>query len=243
MQEQQRRDKALRATDPAKRCELVLLRHGETEWNVERRLQGQQQPGPGLNDRGWAQAKAVAGRLAGERFAAIYSSDLLRAQQTAGCVLDAMRDHVTQQKVELQLRPDLRERCLGILEGLTLHQAAEEFPGAVHALCSGHMTAAIEGGETIAQFQARAESCVAATAALHPGGRVLAVAHGGFLQCVLDACIGAGGLDSSRATNCGLSTFVVQGSSIVLVSWDDAAHLEAGPGWLASGFGGGAGGG
>lgn len=156
----------------------MLVRHGETQWNVEQRLQGQLVPGPGLTERGRQQAAVLASRLQREPFDMIYSSDLLRATQTADIVASALlrsspSSHCTNARgcdvctdgtfaarsasgcthsrqqaaaaaaaaaragneetspaVAVQLDPRLRERHLGVLQGLTRAEAAAQHPGA-----------------------------------------------------------------------------------------------------------------
>jgi probable phosphoglycerate mutase len=98
---------------------LIVIRHGETAWNRERRLQGQLDIP--LNDTGHAQARALAGSLAGEPVDAIYSSDLSRAMQTAAPLSEVLG-------VPVQSEPRLRERCYGTLEGMTYAEVAQQRP-------------------------------------------------------------------------------------------------------------------
>ena len=124
-------------------CEIYLVRHGETDWNVEHRLQGQLHPGPPLNDRGIQQAHSLAARLAEFTFDALYSSDLLRTIQTAEIVLlktltvPVGRDHTQELK-------ELRERYLGCLQGMTLAEARQMHPDLVQGLGSRKSNGAAE---------------------------------------------------------------------------------------------------
>ena len=95
---------------------ICFIRHGETDWNVEKRIQGHTDIS--LNEVGRAQALAMAFNAAHQRFHAIYSSDLLRAQETAQ-VLAQREDH------PVKLLPQLRERHYGIFQGITAAQGAE----------------------------------------------------------------------------------------------------------------------
>lgn len=231
-QELQRRDKVLRSmTDRA--SELVLLRHGETDWNLEGLLQGQLCPGPPLNQRGVKQAQAAAERLRGEQFDAVYSSDLLRCMTTAEMVVSANGGS------KVTPRCDLRERRLGVLEGSTLQAAARQWPAAVLDLQSDDPHRQIQGGgESAHQLQARVEEALASIAAAHPGQRVLVVTHGGFLHCV--QCAATGRASGGRAGNCSISTVRVeagqgagQRAKLAVMSWDDISHLQ-GVGGLAA---------
>ena len=126
LQEAQRQQKRLAAQTEAA-CELLLARHGETDWNVEHRLQGQLRPGPPLNEKGLLQAAALAVRLAGETFEAVYTSDLQRTLQTAQAVCE--------RRPGISLVSDalLRERFLGPLQGTTLAEARVAFS----SICDG----------------------------------------------------------------------------------------------------------
>ncbi|HEX7954762.1 MAG TPA: histidine phosphatase family protein, partial [Burkholderiales bacterium] len=100
---------------------LIRVRHGETDWNVEGRIQGHQDIA--LNELGLAQADAVGRRLRDERFVVIYSSDLVRAYRTATPV-------VARPETDIVREPRLRERHLGVLQGLTGAEAALHQPHA-----------------------------------------------------------------------------------------------------------------
>ncbi len=141
---------------------ILLARHGETDWNRERRYQGHLDPP--LNELGRRQAYELADALAGERFDAIYSSDLGRAHETAEIVGARLGLPVTSD-------PGLREIHLGSWAGLTRDEVAERFPGA-----EGH------GGETDHEFEARVVGAVQRIVELHPRERVLIVSHGGSLR-------------------------------------------------------------
>ncbi len=98
---------------------LIVIRHGETAWNRERRLQGQLDIP--LNDTGRAQACALAEALAGEPIDAVYTSDLGRAMQTAAPLAETLG-------LQVRAEPRLRERCYGDLEGMTYAEVAEKRP-------------------------------------------------------------------------------------------------------------------
>ena len=142
--------------------ELLLVRHGETDWNREGRWQGHADPP--LNDAGRAQARALGKTLANERVDAIYTSDLRRAAETAEILGAALGRPVTSD-------PDLREIDVGSWSGLTRDEVAERYPD-----WDAH------DGESRDALQARVVGAVRRIARRHPGGRVLIVTHGGSIR-------------------------------------------------------------
>jgi broad specificity phosphatase PhoE len=143
---------------------LLLARHGETDWNRERRWQGHADVA--LNDRGREQARALAQRLVGEHFDAIYSSDLSRAHETARIIAEQLRMTVTTD-------PGLREIDVGSWSGLTPDDVATRFPG---------MTA--HDGETAEQHLARVLAAFTRIGSAHCGRRILVVSHGKTLRVI-----------------------------------------------------------
>lgn len=144
---------------------LLLVRHGETDWNAEGRLQGHtDRP---LNDFGRRQARALADRLAGEDVTAVYASDLERARETAEILAERLG-------LPVVTEPDLRERNWGNWEGLT-----------------GAERDRVEyAGEAIEAHAERVLRAVRQIAELHPGGRIVVVTHGGSLRRVQVAAYG-----------------------------------------------------
>jgi broad specificity phosphatase PhoE len=153
------------------RTTILLARHGETDWNLERRVQGHTDRT--LNERGRAQALALADELALEPLDAVYSSDLARAHETARIVAEPRGLSVT-------VLPGLREKHFGTWEGLTDDDVARRFPEAQ----AGHWG----DGETHDEMAERVVGALRRIADGHPGGRVLVVAHGGPLRAVLRRC-------------------------------------------------------
>jgi broad specificity phosphatase PhoE len=145
---------------------LLLVRHGETDWNAEGRLQGQtDRP---LNDFGRRQARRLAEQLEGEELEAIYSSDLARARETAEIVSERLG-------LPVELDADLREKDWGTWEGLTaVERDRVEFVG-----------------ESTRAHQERMLRALAGISAQHPhGGTVLVVTHGGSMRRVQTAALG-----------------------------------------------------
>jgi probable phosphoglycerate mutase len=153
---------------------LLLVRHGETDWNAEHRWQGHADVP--LNERGREQARALAEQLAGESIDAIYASDLSRARETADIV--GARLHVP-----VVVDADLREIDVGAVEGLTWEesQAFEGWQGEPHEAHAGRVIAAVDR-----------------IAERHPGERVLVVTHGGSMRRVHERL----GLDGGPFANC-----------------------------------------
>ena len=145
--------------------QLLLVRHGETDWNAAGRLQGHtDRP---LSDYGREQARRLAAEIEGEDFDAIYSSDLARARETAEIVAERLR-------LPVVLDPDLREKDWGNWEGLT---STERFGLELV-------------GESTEQHQKRMLGALGRIAARHPHGRVLVVTHGGSMRRVQTEALG-----------------------------------------------------
>jgi len=151
--------------------ELWLVRHGETDWNRERRFQGHaDEP---LNDRGRTQARALAEELAGAGIAAVYTSDLARARETA---------EIVSRRLGLEAVPvrELREIDVGSWQGLTWPEIEARFPEGVAAWRErGH---GWESGESYDELAERVLAALRRIAADHPGERVLVVGHGGTVR-------------------------------------------------------------
>jgi broad specificity phosphatase PhoE len=161
-------------TGPAR---LLLVRHGETDWNRERRLQGQSDVP--LNEEGRRQIRALAARLAGSRVDAIHASDLARAAESARILGDALGK-------EPVLSADWREIHLGDMEGRGGMDLTREL-----AASAAHAARPIaSGGESFAEVRARLLSGFSRIARDHAGGTVLLVGHGGTLKGLIALLIG-----------------------------------------------------
>jgi broad specificity phosphatase PhoE len=153
---------------------IHLARHGETDWNRELRWQGHSDPP--LNERGRRQARALADELDRTNLAAVYSSDLRRASETAEIVASRLGLPVT-------VDPALREIDVGSWAGLTLADLETRFPEAV-ARWEEHGEHGWEGGESHDKMAARVRDAVQSIAARHDGEEVLVVTHGGPLRAL-----------------------------------------------------------
>lgn len=204
----------------ARALEMLLVRHGETEWNSQRRIQGQLDIP--LNATGHAQAQALAGRLATLDVDAVYASDLARARQTAEPIAAALG-------LELRLDPRLRERHFGGLQGRFYEELQRDAPAVHQRMRSRDLEFDLDGGETLPRFHRRVCDAFADLAARHPQGRIVVVSHGGVLDC-LYRLAGAIPLEAPRTWslfNASLNTLAWADGACRLVSWGEVAHLPA----------------
>lgn len=153
--------------------QLCVVRHGETNWNIQRRIQGQLDVP--LNAHGQEQAQALAQYLRGESFAACYSSDLLRAQQTAQTLIAGTA-------WPLHFDAALRERHYGELQGLTAEEVAQQAPHASAYYVARDVHYAFATGESLHHFAQRVLQGVSRLARQHVGETLLLVTHGGVLD-------------------------------------------------------------
>ena len=153
-----------------KPTQLLIVRHGETVWNIQDRIQGHQDSD--LTETGIAQAHALAERFREDSFSALYSSDLGRAYRTAE-IIAAKTGHT--------IRPDprLRERHLGIFQGLTWEEVERAYPAERDAYRAEGPDYIIPKGESTRQHIHRSISGIEEIARRHPGDTVLTVTHGG----------------------------------------------------------------
>ena len=198
---------------------LLLVRHGETTWNAEERVQGQTDVP--LSAFGRRQAERLRTRLRAEPIAAAYASDLSRAWETARVALKG-RD------VPLAPCAELREICLGEWQGLTVTEIRRRWPDASRRFWDADPEAAPAGGETRRQLQSRVVAAATAIAARHPRGQVLVVSHGGALRALVCWAVGAELTASGRfeVDNCGLSILDLPPARPMLVRWNEVRHLE-----------------
>ena len=199
---------------------LIVIRHGETAWNREKRMQGTTDTQ--LSDVGRAQARALGRRLEGRRFAALYTSDLARARDTARLIAEhTSRDFVTD--------PRLQERRFGIFEGLTAEEIIARYPEEHSRFASRDPDYAVPGGESARGFTERCIGCLAEIAGRHTGDEVVVVTHGLVLDSLYRA---AHGLDHGARRpvpliNASLNVFGYDGSAWRLELWGDISHLAA----------------
>jgi broad specificity phosphatase PhoE len=158
---------------------ILLARHGQSDWNAERRWQGHADRS--LTERGWAQARALAERLAEFDLDAIYSSDLRRAHDTATVVAES-------QGLKVRQDPKLREVDVGSWSGLTRDEARVRFPAAYERWLNGEQ--GWTDGETYEDMTERVLDALWDIARANDSGRVLIVSHGGPVRAVHATALG-----------------------------------------------------
>lgn len=198
---------------------LLVLRHGETAWNVDTRIQGH--TNIGLNGVGRWQAERLAQALADEPLAALYSSDLARAFDTARAIGQATGLPVAPHQ-------DLRERAFGAFEGRRFVDIEAADPEAAARWRRRDPAFAPPGGESLQRFRDRVVACTVRLAAAHRGAQIAIVAHGGVLDCLYRAATGAA-LDTPRdwpIANAAVNRLLHHDGGFSLVVWGDSRHLE-----------------
>jgi probable phosphoglycerate mutase len=197
-----------------------MIRHGETAWNAEGRVQGQTDVP--LSATGEAQARALVAALAGERFAALYASDLARVRQTAAPAACALG-------LEVRLDAGLRERHYGKFETLTYAEARERHPADYARFKAKEPDYDFGSGESLLGFNARAIACVSAIARRHAGESVLVFTHGGVLEMVHRHAHGSG-LAAPRdfeIPNAAINWVETGAAGWKVLAWAERGHLDA----------------
>lgn len=199
---------------------LCLVRHGETAWNAEGRVQGQLDVP--LNGVGLSQARSVANALCSERFDAIYSSDLARVRQTAEPLAQLL-------KLPIRLDARLRERHYGMFQTLTYAEVKLRHPQEYARFRAREPEYDFRTGESLRSFYDRSIACLADIASRHPGGSILVFTHGGVLEMAYRFA-NALDLRSPRdfgIPNAALNRLAIEGNAWSVLAWADCAHLEA----------------
>lgn len=202
-------------------CRIYLVRHGETLWNHAMRYQGHADIP--LNERGYAQARAVARRLSSERIDAVYSSDLQRAKATAEVIAAA-------HGLPVHTDRSLREINFGVWEGLTRDEIRLRFPEVSQEWWSNPVGTRLPGGETLAEVAERAVRYLLGTARRHPDGTVVVASHGGTIRAAIGSLIR---MDLNeywrlRQDNAALNLLEIQDDDrAVLLLFNDTSHLLA----------------
>ncbi|CAN5707137.1 histidine phosphatase family protein [soil metagenome] len=202
--------------------DLILIRHGETDWNRELRFQGHIDVP--LNDTGHEQARRLGLRMAGEQVDVLLASDLLRTQQTAAPAAQQLSLDVITQAA-------LREQNFGVAEGLRADDIRQLHPRAWEDWLEFRADHAMPEGESARQFHTRIIAALGRIASTYTGQRVMVVTHGGVLDMVWRTVHGLG-LDGPRRSdipNAGFNRIRIadaaEPATIEIVEWADTRHL------------------
>jgi probable phosphoglycerate mutase len=198
---------------------LCIVRHGETAWNAEHRVQGQLDVP--LNAIGQAQALAASKVLSQEKFNAIYSSDLTRARQTAEPIAGML-------SLKVLFEKDLRERHYGIFERLTYAEVKVRFPGDYARFEARDPEYAFRTGESLSDFYGRSIAAVSKIVREHENQDILVFTHGGVLDMLYRHITGLS-VSAERTfgiPNAGLNRVEVSPAGWQIRAWADTAHLE-----------------
>ncbi|MSQ58908.1 MAG: histidine phosphatase family protein [Betaproteobacteria bacterium] len=207
------------STEPAKgQTEFIVVRHGETAWNAEGRIQGHLDSP--LNEEGLAQAILVGERLRREAFDAFYCSDLGRTRQTA----QPLADHSGKRPT---LRAELRERHLGIFQGLTGAECERRYPEDYRRFHSRDPDHEVPRGESIRQMVKRVSDFFTGLSIRHEGQRIVVITHGGILDA-LHRFVRGIPLDKPRdfpVFNASINRVACASGVWSELQWGDISHL------------------
>jgi len=202
---------------------LILVRHGETDWNLEGRYQGQADPH--LNERGREQAKLLAERLRGERIEAIYSSDLSRAYETAKIIGEASGQ-------EVKALPSLREVDTGVWTGLTFEEVERRSPEHLQEWLADPLRVKRLEGESYLELFERTKAAIRGIVETHPNETVLVVGHGGNIKCIVLDGLEVGAEQAIEmagrfaADNASLHILEYDGDGVLIQNLNDTCHLH-----------------
>jgi probable phosphoglycerate mutase len=198
---------------------LCIVRHGETAWNAEHRVQGQLDIP--LNDLGLRQAEAVGKLLAAERFDVIYASDLTRTRQTAAPTAARLA-------MEVRLERGLRERHYGMFERLTYAEVKVKHAAEYARFAARDPDFDFGSGESLTAFTARCLETLARIAGAHEGAHLLVFTHGGVLDELYRHVKGVPvqAVRDFGIPNCGINRVEFSLARWQIQAWAEVAHLE-----------------
>lgn len=203
-------------------CRVFLIRHGETVWNKDARIQGQVDIP--LSEKGIEQAKALSERLKKLNFAGIFSSYLSRARETAAIIAEPHNRQV-------EVVPGLQELNFGEWEGMTMEEIHKEYTSMTKAWWANPLTTRIPGGETLAELAERSVRAIKGIIERYPDQQVVVVAHGGTIRSIVGSVLG---LDLNqywrlRQDNASLSIVEFHNwDKGILMLYNDCSHLNEG---------------
>jgi broad specificity phosphatase PhoE len=193
--------------------ELWLVRHGQTDWNLEGRWQGQASHAPGLSDIGRAQALSIREQSKGIGLSALYSSDLLRARQTAELIAEPLA-------LTVRLEPRLREMNLGSWEGLRSEEIEVKYPQELTRRTRNPFYTSAPNGESPCDVAERVLTAIDDITKKHPGESVLVVSHGIALATVICHTLGFPPED--------IYQYIPENAQPYRVQWSPARLIEIG---------------
>ncbi len=201
--------------------QVILIRHGETLWNQQRRMQGHSNRP--LSETGVRQASQLAQRLGQLEFSTLYSSDSERAHHTARCVAEVTGHDIV-------LEPRLRERHFGVFEGLTGTEISSQFPEAYARFKARDQDYVIPGGgESARQFRTRVSACLQQIAERHARELVVVITHGLVLDVFYRAALGIPHElpRIHELVNAGINRLRYDSGAWHIEAWADGSHLDA----------------
>lgn len=208
--------------DQATATEFWIVRHGESEWNITGQYQGQADVRLSIN--GYQQAQILAQRLKGLTFDAIYTSDLIRASDTAHTATQYLAH-----PPKIEAISALREIHVGQLSGLNKHEIDEQYSQYIATLQADPWTTRRPDGESMADLYERCADAFHQLQAKHPGQRVLVFTHGGVIRIAVGLALGgipANAWARLNVSNTSISRILLDEQHGILLSFNDATHLE-----------------
>lgn len=199
---------------------IILVRHGQTEWNRVERFRGRADVP--LNEAGLAQAEATGKRVASEwQPVAVYTSPLSRSVKTA----ESIAKHYD---LEVQIHPGLADIDYGEWQGLSPEEAGQRWPEEIDAWYNQPHLARIPGGETLSDLRARLMQTVNELAARHTGETIVLVGHTVINRIILLGILGLGNdrFWRIKQDTCAINIFEAEAGDFVLVSLNDTCHLR-----------------
>lgn len=202
-------------------CRLYLVRHGETAWNLEKKLQGH--ANVPLSDRGKKQASLLAERLARKKIAAVYASDLQRATETAQIIAGHHNLDVVQEQ-------SLREMNFGAWEGLNLTEIYESYGDLAKRWWENPLNVSIPNGETLTELTFRVNEAIRRFVQNYVKGQeILVVSHGGPIRAFISSMLemNPSNFWRLRLDNACLNIIdFFESNKGILVLFNDRSHLE-----------------
>ena len=199
---------------------LFILRHGESAWNRENRVQGRKDPG--LSDEGKRQAEAAGKRLKKEKISIVYSSNLKRCAQTARII-------ARRTGAEIKFEPDIQEIILGVWQGKTIDEVKRLYPRSYAAWLKDPSKARIPGWEGVPKFRKRVNRAFRSILEKNPVANVCVVTHWGVIAAHLAKTLDADFdriFQRVRVDNCGISKISYLNGKAVIQCINVTRHLS-----------------